>query len=772
MAQYDVDLRDYWRILKKRKAVVILMVCLVGLSSYGFAKLKEPLPLYKATASVKIEQRSSMASFFSGIIYGSDNMITQAFIITSFPVLIQTAKLTGMLPKEVSDEEIRNTKSYLNIVKRLKSMISAEQQQGTRIVNIEVISGDNQEAAFVANSIAKAYQHYNIEERNRETFETKTFIEKQLELTSKRLRRSEDDLRVFQEGYALIALDAQTINSLNKLFEVENKYEEVRRQKEEVISGAALMDKAQGSFESVKEAMAIGIKSDRIRELIAKLSDLILKRKALLFDYTDRHPQVVEVSSQIQSILDEIKRELSTLVKGLEKRDSDLFRKIVRLRKENQAIPDKALQLERLQREVKLQESLYSQLKAKYQEVSIQESGKIHEVNIVRPALVPTAPINIPSKVMIIITGIIMGLVIGIVFTFVAETLDTSIGTIEDVESLLGVPVQGLIPILGADQRERSSAGKDAAEKDSSRYLITHYEPKSLVAEAFRSLRTNLQFLSKDKKEKSFLVTSSFVQEGKTFNVVNIALSMAQAGEKVLLVESDLRRPTVHKTFGLSKDPGLTDYVLGNYRWKEVVNTITDVMLGDFEIEDILKTQGLDNLHIITAGANPLNPFEILRSARFSEFLEEAYKEYDFLFFDAPPVMPVADATEIAPLLDGVILVYKVGKIGRNVLKRAKLSLDNVNARVLGVVLNNVRPEVGPDYFKYQTQYYYEPSESAGAEFGWRAKNTARRLTRRSLPFGKYFRLVVLVIVITLLVIGILWKDLLKDLFELTGIGG
>jgi len=766
VAQYDVDLRDYWRILKKRKIVVIVMVCLVGLSSYGFAKLKEPLPLYKAVASVKIEQKSSMASFFSSVIYGTDNMITQAFIITSFPVLVQTAKLTGMVPPEVSDEEIRNNKSYLNVVKRLKSMISAEQQKGTRIINIEVVSGDSREAAFVANSIAEAYRHYNIQERNRETFETKAFIEKQLELTSQRLVRAEEDLRVFKEGYALIALDAQTINALNKLSEVENAYEEIRRQKEEVISGAALMDKAKGSFENIKEAMAIDIKSDRIRALSAELSTLILKRKALLFDYTDRHPHVLEVNSQIQGVLGEIKRELNTLVKGLEKRESDLFRKMVQLRREYQAIPDKALQLERLQREVRLQESLYSQLKEKYQEVSIQESGKIHEVNIVRPALVSAAPINIPSKAMIIITGIIMGLVIGIVFTFVAESLDTSIGTIEDVESLLGVPVQGLIPVLEADQRLRGDSVKYKADNRDSRYLITYYDPKSLVAEAFRSLRTNLQFLSRGKKEKSFLVTSSFVQEGKTFNVVNLALSMAQAGEKVLLVESDLRRPTVHKTFGLSKEPGVTDYVLGNYRWQEIVNSITDMMLGELELEDILKIQGLDNLHIITAGTAPLNPFEILRSAKFSEFLKEAYNEYDFLFFDAPPIMPVADAAEIAGLMDGVILVYKVGKIGRGVLKRAKLSLDNVNAKVLGVVLNNVRPEVGPDYFKYQTQYYYEPSKPGGEKFGLQGKDRARRLIRRELFLGKYFRLTVLIIVIILLAIGIFWIDLLKDLLS------
>jgi capsular exopolysaccharide synthesis family protein len=772
MAQYDVDLRDYWRILKKRKIVIIFMVCLVGLSSYGFAKLKEPLPIFESKASVKIERSNNLQGFMGYYYDDPENIVTQAFIITSFPVLVQTAKITGMLPNEISDEEIRNTKSYLAIIQRLKGMVKANQEQGTRIVNISVTSNENQEAAFVANSVAKAYRQYNIQERNRQTFETKAFIEEQLELTSNRLRQAEEDLRVFKEGYALVALDAQTLNTLNKLAEVENAYEEVKRQREKIGSWAALLDKAMGSSDDFKGVLAIDTKSDRIRGLSAKLSDLILKRKTLLFDYTDRHPQVVEANSQVQSILDEIKGELSARIADLETQESGLFQKMVRLRKENREIPEKALQLERLQREMELQESLYSQLKAKYQEVSIQESGKIEEVHIVRPALVPSVPINIPSKAKIIFTGIVMGLIIGIAFTFVAETLDTSIGTIEDVESLLGVPVQGLIPMLGENDRRRSYGRKDPGERRSLRYLITHYEPKSLMAEAFRSLRTNLQFLSKEAKGKSFLVTSSFVQEGKTFNVVNIALSMAQTGEKVLLVESDLRRPTLHTTFGLNKEPGLTDYVLGNYKWKEVVNTISDLMLGDFEVEDILKTQGLDNLHIITAGTNPLNPFEILRSSRFSEFLKEAYQEYDFLFFDAPPIMPVADATEIAPLLDGVLLVYKVGKIGRGVLKRAKMALDNINAKVLGVVLNNVRPEVGPEYFKYQTQYYYEPLRQAAEDFGVRVKGSVRRFRRRRLLLAKHFPRAVLILAVALLIIGIFWKDLVKDFVQLTTFGG
>ncbi len=289
-------------------------------------------------------------------------------------------------------------------------------------------------------------------------------------------------------------------------------------------------------------------------------------------------------------------------------------------------------------------------------------------------------------------------------------------------------------------------------------------------------MRTNLQFLRLEMKGKLFLITSSFVQEGKTLNVVNLALSMAQAGNKVLLVDADLRKPLVHRVFGLSREPGITDYVLGNYHWKEVTNSISDVMLGDFGIDDILQTPGMDNMNFVTAGTMPPNPTEILSSSRFKEFLTEAGHEYDFIFVDAPPVLPVADATEIAPLMDGVFLVYTVGKIGRGVLKRAKSTLDNVDARVLGVILNNVKPEAGPEYFRYHSHYYYGPDKKTEKQKN-KFKNMFQR-SKGSAGIGRYLKWLIFLAVLGLLAFGIYWQDLhlsipdwfsaLKDFFAST----
>ena len=758
MAQYDVDLRDYWRIVKKRKAIIFLMVILVGVASYGFAKFKEPPPYYQAGSAIKIENTANLAALLmGGYYYPTENMVTHAYILTSFPVLVQSAKVMAWIPEELTEDKIRINDEYVKILERLKSMITAEQEIGTNIINIQVVSGDAREAALVANTIAGVYRQYNIGEKNRKTTETKKFIENQLELTSINLKRAEKELQTFQEGYALISMDEQTRKVMDRIFNYETEYEKIRIQRREVANQLSGLARQGPEIIQTSLEPLISVPNDSpIFTLKSKLSELLLKRQTLLIHLTEKHPQVLEIDDLIDAVVIEIRNELRARNKALKTQEQALRRKLQQLGKENQRLPEKALQLVRLKREVELQEALYSQLKTRYQETLIQESGKVEEVTIVRPAVVPTSPFNIPSKLMIVITGLMMGLIIGVVLGFGAEVFDTSIGTIEDVEESLQVPVLGIIPYLGKEERERLS------EKERARELITHYDPKSLAAEAFRSLRTNLQFMSVEIKGKIYLITSSFVREGKTLNVINLALSVAQAGEKVLLVEADLRKPLIYKSFGLPKDPGLTDYVLGNYDWGEIINNISDVMLGDFEMEDILRTPGLDNLNIVTAGTRPPNPTEILSSTRFREFLKLARENYDYVFIDAPPILPVADATEIAPQVDGVILVYTVGKIARGVLKRAKGTLDNVEARVLGVILNNVKPEIGPDYFKYHTQYYYgqdsdKPPENKKIGQGLSAIVSSVVQRVKILP------LLLVLLALGLLALGMFWQDLFVD---------
>lgn len=759
MAQYDVDLRDYWRIIKKRFKTIILIVVLVGACSLLFAKLKEPPPEYKADAAIKIEQTSNLAAILSGSIwYQTESMVTHAYIVTSYPVLKKTGINLGWIPPELTDQEIQVSKTHRDKLAKLKAMSKAEHEAGTNIINIEVISRNKDETAKVANAISYAYQAYNKEVKNKITNDTRAFIEDRLAMTSGNLKRAEKDLKNFKEGVSLVSIDQQTRHILERLNQLETEYSAIQLKRKETASQVRLLEMMQTEMPGKYKDTLISVQEGSpVFRLKVKLNELMLQRQTLLIHFTEKHPKVIDTDDQIRAVIQETRKELMAHRSAIGTRGKELRKKIFELKKEYGALPEKAILFNRLKREVDLQAELYSQLKTKHQETLIQASGRLEEVSIVKPASTPGNPFNIPSSITIVLTGFVMGVILGIVFAFGAELFDTSMGTIEDVEDSLQVPVLGVIPFMEKEERER--LGKEFSEKGRKSDLIIHYDPKSLAAEAFRSLRTNLEFTSVEIKGKLFLITSSFVQEGKTLNVINLALSTAQVGKKVLLIEADLRKPLVHKNFGLSQTPGLTDYVLGNYHWKEVVNNISDVMLGDLEIEDILRTPGLDNLNVITSGTRPPNPSEILGSARFREFLEEAKEEYDFIFIDSPPILPVADATTIAPFVDGVVLVYTVGRIARGVLRRAKSTLDNIDAKVLGVILNNVKPEVGPDYFKFQTQYYYSPEVETMPLGKKSLKEFFQKLSPEQLK-GNYLWVTLVFVALFFLVIGVFWSSI------------
>jgi tyrosine-protein kinase Etk/Wzc len=760
MAQYDVDLRDYWRIIRKRKASILFMVLLVGLCSYGFAKFREPAALYEANSAIKIDRFSNLASILTGGYWRqAENMETHAYIITSYPVLKSAVEALGWVPPGVVTAATAEDKAGLEEIQRLKRMVEAKTQEGTHIINIRAVSDDSRQSARVANALAHAYRDYSIQQSNKKTFETKAFIEEQLRLTLERLKQAEQELQRFKEQNGLIALDAQTANTLTKLNALELEHERANAERVEIENRLKAVEAAgKGQNDRLMGIVMTAPAGSPLEQLRGKLGDLNLKRQTLLISLTEKHPQVEDVTSQIQAVYAEVRKDLQSMLQVAATRESELARRVDLVNRENMSLPEKGQVLVRLQREADLQQSLYTQLKGKYQEVLIQESGKVEEVSVVKPAVAPAHPFNVPSKLMIVLTGVVMGLIIGVVLAFLAEVFDTSMGTIEDVEELLKVPVLGVIPQLDSDSKRKGRPERgDAAVRNRSRDLVTHYEPKSQAAESFRALRANLQFLRVESKGKLFLITSSFIQEGKTLNVVNLALSMAQAGNKVLLVDADLRKPNVHRVFGLQREPGVTDYVLGNYHWREVVGTISDVMLGDFEMEDILQTPGMDNLHFVSAGTKPPNPTEILSSERFRDFLREAKQVYDFIFVDAPPILPVADATEIAPLMDGVFLVYTVGRIGRGVLKRAKSNLDNVEAKVLGVVLNNVKPEAGPDYFRYHSHYYYGPDTAGPHPGNGRLEGHGFRWPS---ALAKAFGVVAFVMALSVFTIGVFWQEL------------
>jgi Mrp family chromosome partitioning ATPase len=329
-----------------------------------------------------------------------------------------------------------------------------------------------------------------------------------------------------------------------------------------------------------------------------------------------------------------------------------------------------------------------------------------------------------------IIIGMVGGVVLSFTLGFLVEQFDTSIGTIEGIESYLKLPVVGVIPYLPVESEKekppktrfpsrRSGVIKDKVKQIQSQLLI-YYSVNSPIAEAYKILRTNIQMdiFKGSMQNKIILISSAGPEEGKSITCANLAIAMAQTGNRVLVIDADLRRTSMYRIFGLNKsDHGLADILRKTAELDETVKTFSDLLIGNLILDKALHYPGIDNLNILLAGSIPHLPSELLSSNDLNALLETLKAEYDVILIDSPPVLAVADAIILASRVDAVILVYKVGKTARNAIMRAKVQLEAVNAPCKGIILNNISREVEMrSAYYYHYKYYGEKKEKPKAE--------------------------------------------------------
>lgn len=713
MAQYELNLRDYWLIVRKRKWIIVSTVLLVSGVTWLMTLLASPQLIYEASARVKFDRSTSMSGLMTEVMALSEsgNITTQAEVIRSVPVLVRAGKKLGLVNKEVEPKEVRLPQVVLAKVYDLKNDISVSQEGGTNILRITATADAAEFSAKLANAVAEAYREENIVSRNRQVDEGKLFVEGQLKAIEENYRKSEQALVAFKEREGNVFLNEEARQALENYNRLETEREKLAQVKREVANQLQLLR----ADEALPEAGPVRVFSDDVQALIAKLNqklvDLTTERVALLVNYTPKHPQVVELDARIRSVKQEMIQELEAKLRTFSERESAIRDSIGRYKERYISLPKAALELASLEREVKVNGDLYANLKQKNQEFLIKGAERIEEVSVIEPAVPPGGPKNAPKGTLNLILSSLIGVLLGFVLAFVRESFDTSIGTIEDVEAFLRVPVLGVIP--REDRKEVEQTIKEAFPEPldpESLELLSRLSPlfdlKGVVAEGYRSLKVNLQFACQDRTVKSLAFASAGLGEGKTTTVLNLAITIAQDGRRVLVVDADLRKPAVNSRLGLKREPGLSEILVGNSQWREVVQTAADLMLGKLGFDQVMSAPGVDNLSILTSGHLPPNPSEFFNSQRTVDLIAELEENFDLVIFDCPPILPVADAVLIGPKVDGVVLVYQVGKIGRTPLQRAKSLLENAQAHIVGVVLSNVSAEFSPDYAKYQYYRY------------------------------------------------------------------
>jgi succinoglycan biosynthesis transport protein ExoP len=754
MPQYDFQITDYERIFRKRYKIVLFTVICGAVFSVMFARMK--VPMYTSVATVKVERNSMIGLGMENIIYDTwDNIETQSTVVTSFPVLLRAAKRISYIPVTFSEDTLPTDEKTLGILESIRSKIRTSTSAGSNIIKITVTSNKREEARDIANNIAFAYKEFSLKQKKAYASKTKDFVRQQLEVCKGELADAEHDIESFEEGQKIPSIDANSnriIMQSTKLEEelqtLDNAQNVIRLQQMKVKhplgvktpERRAKTDSLQGNIDSLSFASSspMGWVSEftdqdpGIQQLNSRLLQLQLQHDDVLSYYKKDHPNVRDIENKIKVTSGQMVEQYQKKLADLDTKKQKLMEQKAEIDRQLQLVPMNQMSYGRLVRKLKVREELYTELSKKLQESMIAEAGVVDEVTIMSMATLPANPMN-QDIARVIFIGILLGFIFGVIFAVLREMFDTSIGTIEDVERTLKIAVLAVIPhIRGEEQKKKKT--KKAMPVSPSEYfktfLVTHFNPKDPSAEAYRILRTNIGYLSFNKPLQTILVTSAAMQEGKSTTISNLAVAFAQQGKNILLLECNLRRPSLQRCFGIDHNPGVSDILIGKISWRECVMTVTDLALGRFGMEDILKVPGLDKLNFIPYGHRPPNPTELLSSPKMDELLRELREYFDIILVDGPPILPVADSIVLSTKVDGVIMVYKVGKTPRNSLRLGKERLETVHANILGIALNDIRPEItGASYSSYIYRYAKETTKpGAGAKRWYRPFGTKSKV--------------------------------------------
>ncbi len=643
---YELSIRDYVRIIRRRKWIV-LFCFFIAMASSLFYTIKQK-PTYIASATVRIQERIPHKMLTGFFIFPMWDLETETRTIVSFKIVQKVAVKLGQITPEMSEEE------QSRIIRKIQSGIKSNREGDTNLIKVTVISSNPKEPTKIANLLTAVYIEENQKIKSKEKRNLREFVENQLAKYENALAESESVLVYFKESLPL-----------------------------------SLQNQALDSIARIQDDPAISEFRTRLAKLQVEIFDL-------LRTYTEEYPQVIELREEMASLEEQIDNRIDELTSHAK------------------AWPETNVQFARLLRNLNLNRDLYLMFSKKLEEVKIAEAEEVADVEVVEPAGA-SRPI-IPNRSRNVIFGGLMGIVLGLVGAFISENLDISIGTIEEVEEFLQIPVLGVIPYIKIEEEKKqfwhSSASRPSEDKrkiqELQLRLLTQFSPKSLITEAFRVVQTNIQFTFLEKLGNTMAFVSVGPKEGKTLTATNCAITMAQMGKKTLLVDCDLRRPAIHKIFGLSKEEGLHEVLIGDLNKEKAAKTMTDVLLGNLETKGVLQSHALENLSMVFSGHLVSNPAALLSSNKMAELIHYWKNKYDVVIFDTPPVLPVSDASILASQIDGVVLVYQVGKVARGALRRAKMQLESVGGKVAGIVLNNIRAtemELSDAYYYYYYRY-------------------------------------------------------------------
>ena len=684
IAESKMHALDYWQVIRNRWGVILLTFFLVALASLVIVALLDKK--YVGRTSIEVKQ-SSKGSIFAPTGIDSPFDRTGSFIETQFKVI--TAPETLLRVVERLNLKSRWNVSEQDALDKLERMVEPEEERGTEMITIEVYSVDPAEAAEIANAVRVAY-----EERRKETEKERVrgivgTLEGKLKQQDEVVEVARIDMLEKMRQFGIVDMNLGSgprgggaIYSANDgLFG--SMLQDQREMNLKVTTMKSTLNGLKGltGDELINGAAALGVEDATITSFYPEYNKSRIEMEKLTSGgFGPRHPKVEGLAkgiTQTRNILtaaaENYRKTLDVNIKNLE----DTLAKVGKMTDAQEAntVTDKQnqtqYQMAKNRHEMEL--DLLNQMRETFLKTQVDELMPrtpiaVHEIAKPNPA---SARPNVPLLLSI---GAGLGLILGLVLAFFLEYLDTSVKTLDDVERYLGVPVLAVIPKDVGVLHKQSGLSPDA--------------------EAYRILRTNIEFNRKSADANAITVVSGGAGEGKSTTLVNLAYICAQGGYNTLMIDGDLRRPKLHTFFDINNSVGLTNYLT------------TALML-----EDVILQTPIENLYFMPSGILPADAAGILNSRRMSELIADVKNRFDLVLIDSPPILGVSDASVLASEVDLTMIVIQHRKLPRNMLMRVKQAIENVGGNLLGVVLNNVDVRSDSQYQYYTSYYtYYSPT--------------------------------------------------------------
>jgi len=705
----EPHLLDYVIILRKHQWMILTffltVVTIVTIASF---KMK---PIYVASARVEVDKESqNMTPFpdsnsYDAFVDLENYLETQSKILQSETLALQTIKTLslerypefGGTPNAVAFAHSGAVAKRPPILGAFLGRLSVKRVPNSRLIEVTFEAEDPQLAAQIVNAHLQNYVEQNFRSKYDATIQASNWLSSELEELRIKVEKSENARLAYERANQIWQIDEKQDISVSKLSDLSKA---VTAAQTDVAEKEALYRMAMSG--SV-DALPVAHGSEVITDLRKRKSEVDEQYAEAVNQYGPNFPKVLRIAAQQKEVDADLDRARKTLLQSVEQ-EYNTARSHVQLLQEaldkqkteanDQA--EKLVQYHILQHDAESNKQLYDGLLQKLKEASITAGLRSSNIRVVDPALAPASPSR-PQKARNILLAVLMGLVGGVGLALFREYLDNTVKSPDDVEALTGLPSLAVVPSLpglnaatGRLSRLAREAGTGTAGAGSRVELLSYVQPKSQISEAFRALRTSLLLSQADHPPQVILVTSALPREGKTTAAVNLAVTLAQLGDRTLLVDSDLRKPGIRRALNLTigKDVGLSSYLAGVTSLEEAT----------------IQHPTITNLSALTTGPVPPSPADLLSSHRMREAIAELRRRFKFIVIDSPPVMAATDAVILSALTDGVLLVVRSGETPKEAFTRTRDLLAAVKCRLLGVVLNAVDSNA-PDYY-YSYRYY------------------------------------------------------------------